>query len=158
MTNKLLLPNRYKLLGWCLLIPATILGFILSISDYETLQLNWKTLALFNDDFQLKSPSIGIIETNLTPTIVGVLFIIGALFVVFTKEKNEDEYIANLRLSSLLWAVLVNYSLLLLCFLFVYGMAFFTVMLYTMFTTLIIFIVRFNYILYKNSKVVLDEK
>lgn len=158
MTNKLLLPNRYKSLGWCLLIPAAVLGFILSVSDYELLQLNGKVFALFNDDFQVKSPSIGLIETNLTPTIVGVLFIVGALFVVFTEEKNEDEYIANLRLSSLLWAVLVNYALLLLCFLFVYGLPFFTVMLYTMFTTLIIFIVRFNYILHKNSKSTMDEK
>ena len=81
-----------------------------------------------------------------------------AMFVGFSKEKREDEFIAKLRLSSLLWAVWVNYVLLLFAFLFVYGTSFLTVMIYNMFTVLIIFIVRFNYILYKNAKSVSDEK
>jgi hypothetical protein len=76
----------------------------------------------------------------------------------FSKEKNEDEFIANLRLSSLLWAVLVNYGLLLLAFVFVYGFPFLNVMVYNMFTVLIIFIARFNYILHRNSNYKPDEK
>ena len=54
--------------------------------------------------------------------------------------------------------VKINYILLLLAFLFVYGTDFLIVMIYNMFTVLIIFIVRFNYILYKNSKTAPDEK
>lgn len=158
MSSKLLLPNKYKLIGWCLLIPATISGLVLSFSDFEAFPIRAKVFAIFNNEIFGKSQSFAFIETNLTNTIVGVLFLVGAMFISFSKEKNEDEFIAKLRLSSLLWAVFVNYFLLLLCFLFVYGMAFFTVMMYNMFTVLIIFIVRFNYILYKNSKVVSDEK
>ncbi len=89
---------------------------------------------------------------------IGSFFIIGALLVSFSKEKNEDEFIAEIRLSSLLWAVWVSYILLLVAFLIVYGTPFFEIMVYNMFTVLIIFIVRFNYILYKNSKAVSDEK
>ncbi|MEO6730880.1 MAG: hypothetical protein ABIN01_06660 [Ferruginibacter sp.] len=92
------------------------------------------------------------------PTLVGIVFIIGGLLVGFSKEKKEDEFIANLRLSSLLWAVCVNYVLLFLAFVFVYGMGFFTVMAYNLFTVLLIFISRFNYIVYKNTKIVSDEK
>jgi hypothetical protein len=80
------------------------------------------------------------------------------MFVGFSKEKREDEFIEKIRLSSLLWAVWVNYGLLTLGFLFFFNMAFIYVMVYNMFTVLIIFIVRFNYILYKNNKTVLDEK
>ena len=80
------------------------------------------------------------------------------MMVGFSKEKNEDEYIANLRLSSLMWAVWVNYVLLLLCFIFVYGMGFLHVMIYNMFTVLIIFIGRFNLILFKNKMISADEK
>jgi hypothetical protein len=58
----------------------------------------------------------------------------------------------------LLWAVFVNYILLLLSFIFIYGTRFFNVMLYNMFTVLIIFIARFNYVLYKNSKSLKNEK
>jgi sterol desaturase/sphingolipid hydroxylase (fatty acid hydroxylase superfamily) len=159
MTNQLLLPHRYKLLGWCLLIPATVIGLYLTFSDFEGGWLRTKVFSLFNDSFFTKSnKNFSIVETDITNTLVGVVFIIGALLVGFTKEKREDEFIAGLRLSSLQWAVWVNYTVLLLAFLLVYGTAFINVMVYNMFTVLIIFIVRFNFLLYKSTKAVADEK
>lgn len=158
MSNKLLLPNKYKLIGWFLLIPATISGLILYINDFAEFQYRAKVFSILEQEFMGKTEWFSFIETNITNTIVGVLFIVGAMFVGFSKEKREDEFIAKLRLSSLLWAVWVNYGLLTLGFLFVFNIAFVNVMLYNMFTVLIIFIVRFNYILYKNNKTVSDEK
>ncbi len=146
------------MIGWCLLIPAAVLGIILIFTDFEGMPLNAKVFAIFNEDILGKNRSFSFIETNVTNTVAGVLFIAGAIFVGFSREKREDEFIANLRLSSLLWAVFVNYILLLFSFIFVYGTVFLNVMIYNMFTVLIIFIARFNYILYKNSKSVPDEK
>jgi hypothetical protein len=153
MSSKLLLPNKYKKIGWCLLIPAALLGIFMIATDFDINWLNVKVFAFLSD-----SQSFSLIKDNITNEIVGVSFIVGALFVGFSREKREDEFIANLRLSSLLWAVYVNYILLILSFLFVYGAAFLSVMMYNMFTVMIIFIGRFNYILYKNSKSVPDEK
>jgi hypothetical protein len=158
MTNYLLLPNRFKLIGWFLLVPATILGVILSFTDFEAFPVKAKMLAIFNNDIFSKSELFTVVEVNITNTIVGLTFIIGALFVGFSKEKREDEFISNLRLSSLLWAVWVNYGLLFLAMLFVYGTSFFTVMVYNMLTVLLIFIFRFNYILYRTGKTFSDEK
>lgn len=158
MSSKLLLPNKFKIIGWCLFIPATILGIIVSFTGFEASWLHSKVFAIFNDDFFGKSQSFSFIDTNITNTVIGVLFIVGAMFVGFSKEKREDEFTTKLRLSSLLWAVWVNYILLLLAFLFVYNVSFLTVMVYNMFTILIIFIVRFNFILYKNFKALSDEK
>ena len=158
MSHKLLLPNKYKLIGWFLLIPSTILGLYLSFNNFNGFDITVKTFSLFSDELFGKTKFLTFVQADLTNTIVGVLFIIGALMVSFSKEKNEDEFIANLRLSSLLWAVLVNYFLLLIGFLFIYDLAFINVMTYNMFTVLIIFIIRFNYILYKNNKMVSDEK
>ncbi|MBN8663919.1 MAG: hypothetical protein J0L83_05065 [Chitinophagales bacterium] len=158
MSHKLLLPNKYKLIGWFLLIPSTILGIYLSFNNFNGFDITVKTFSLFSDELFGKTKFLTFVQADLTNTIVGVLFIIGALMVSFSKEKNEDEFIANLRLSSLLWAVLVNYFLLLIGFLFIYDLAFINVMTYNMFTVLIIFIIRFNYILYKNNKMVSDEK
>jgi hypothetical protein len=129
METKLLLPNKYKLIGWCLLIPATIMGLILIFTDYDAFPIHAKVFAIFNEELFEEKQSFSFIETNITNTIVGVLFIVGAMFVGFSKEKREDEFIAKLRLSSLLWSVWVNYILLLLGFLFIYGAAFFTVMI-----------------------------
>jgi uncharacterized RDD family membrane protein YckC len=78
--------------------------------------------------------------------------------VSFSKEMQEDEFIANLRLSSLLWSVWVNYIFLLIAFLFIWNFDFLNVVVYNMFTILIIFIIRFNYILYRTSKIMSDDK
>lgn len=158
MMNNLLLPHKYKKLGWIILVPVTILGMILIFSDFEALAIQAKVFAILNDEFLGKKESFSIIQTNITNTIIGILFIVGALLVSFSKEKVEDEFIAKLRQTSLLWAVLVNYILLLFAFMFIYGSAFFNVMLYNMFTILIIFIIRFNYVMYRNSKSELSEK
>src|SRR4030095_15139463 len=127
-----------------------------SLTGFEARWLPAKVFAIFNEEILGERQFFTLIKTDITNTAVGVAFIVGAMFVGFSREKKEDEYISNLRLSSLLWAVYVSYFLLLLAFLFVYGTVFFTVMVYNMFTVLIIFIVRFNYILYKNSKPVSD--
>ena len=166
MPSKLLFPHPWKTIGWFILIPAAIAGIILSSTGFEAEWLNAKVPALFHDNISIlqtgqpigKETLFAIIETNITSTVIGVVFIIGAMLVGFSKEKVEDEFIANLRLSSLMWSVWVNYSLLLLAFIFVYGLSFITVMIYNMFTVLIIFIIRFNYLLYRNRQALTDEK
>ena len=159
MLKQILLPSRFKLVGWILLVPSAILGFMLMLSDLESkLKINSKVFALYNDEIMGSGRHTGIISTDITNTLVGVFFILGAMMVGFSKEKKEDEYVANLRLSSLMWAVWVNYALLLLSFIFIYGMGFFHVMIYNMFTVLIIFIGRFNIILLKNKMISTDEK
>ena len=158
MKTKLLLPTRYKKIGWIILIPATIAGIILSFTGFESDWLQATVFAIFNDAIFGEKQFFSFIHTNITNTVIAIFFIAGAMMVSFSKEKNEDEFIEKLRLSSLLWAVCVSYLLLLFAFAFVYGAAFLNVMIYNMFTVLIIFIIRFNYILYKNSKSISDEK
>ena len=158
MTSTLLLPNMYKRIGWVILIPATILGLILAFNEFGAGWIWAKVFAIANEGTDLHYQYFVFRYTNITNTVIGSLFIIGALLVSFSQEKNEDEFIAEIRLSSLLWAVWVSYVLLLIAFLLVYGTPFLDIMVYNMFTVLIIFIVRFNYILYKNSKAVSDEK
>lgn len=158
MSPKLLLPHRCKRIGWFLLIPATIMGIILSISDFEAFALNLQVPAIFNTEYFGSTRVFTWVTANVTNTITGAVFIAGAMLTAFSKEKTEDEFIGKTRLSSLLWAVYVNYVLLLLAFLFVYGASFLNVMIYNMFTVLIIFIARFNYILYKNTITLPGEK
>lgn len=158
MSPKLLLPNRYKKIGWIILVPATLLGLILAYNEFGADWLWARVFSIANEGTELHYKYFSFRNTNITNTVIGSLFITGAMLVSFSKEKNEDEYIAELRLSSLLWAVCVSYILLLAAFLLVYGTPFLDVMVYNMFTVLIIFIIRFNYLLYKNSKTATDEK
>lgn len=157
MAKKLLFPHAFKKIGWILFIPAFLLT-IISNFGFNFPELNGKAFAFISDQLLGQTQTFELIEVNLFPTIVGICFIAGGILVAFSKVKEEDEYISELRLSSLLWAVYVNYALLFLAFIFIYNMSFLTVMVYNMFTILIIFIIRFHFILYRTSKQIPNEK
>lgn len=164
MKQTLLLPNRFKTIGWFILIPATLAGIYLIATGFESTWLTTTVFAFFGDNVVIGGQggqtdhTFTLMTVDVTNTLVGILFMTGALMVSFSKERKEDEFIANLRLSSLLWSVWVNYVLLFLAFLFIWGFSFLNVMVYNMFTILIIFIIRFNYILYRSTKSMADDK
>jgi hypothetical protein len=133
--------------------------------DFEFSFLNIKALSLLPDDFNVV-PGITspppfhlweIIDDNFTAEAAGILFVIGALFVAFSKEKSEDEYIAKIRLESLMWATYVAFAIQIFCLLFFYEFRFFQSMCINLFTILFVFIVRYYFIIYR-SKSQRDEE
>ncbi len=158
MKTKLLFPNKFKRIGWIILVPSAILGILIMFFDFKLKLLNVKVFAIISDEFTSPVSFFRIIKNNITDEIIGILFIIGAILVAFSKEKYEDEFIAKIRLESLVWATYVSYFILIICVLFVYGFSFFTVMVFNMFTILIFFIIRFYYMLYKSNKSMSYEK
>ena len=58
----------------------------------------------------------------------------------------------HLRLNSLLVALYINYAVLILCSLLVYDLSFVTVMMYNMFTVLLIFMAVFRYNIWRAKK------
>ena len=159
MITKLLFPNRYKRVGWIIFIPTTIFGLILLFSNSTFGFPGSKVFTIYSDPLSTKGPIIfGLTYGNYLHTIVGVLFLIGAILVAFSKLKQEDEFIAKVRHESLVWATYVNYAVLIFCFLFFFFMEFYMVMVFNMFTILIFFIIRFHYILYKSKRSLGYEK
>ncbi len=155
MKQKILFPNKFKRVGWFILIPALIMGVL---HNLITIEINIPVFAIYADKIVGETQCFTLFETDIVKTLIGVLLIVGGLLVAFSREKNEDEYISSLRLNSLLWAVLVNYLILLFMFLFVYGLGFLHVIIYNTFTVLVIFIAKFNYSLYRNSKLNPNEE
>lgn len=146
MKTKLLLPQKFKAIGFMILAIAIVILAIPENTFGDSLSVN---LGLLSN----KNLSVGPNgETNLLLTIRLVLFLLSFIFISFSREKIEDEYIAGLRLSSWMWAIAINYALLLIAILTVYGLDFLNILLYNMFTPLVIFILRFNFLLYVNSK------
>lgn len=68
------------------------------------------------------------------------LFMIG-----FSAEKNEDEYVSSIRLHALQWSVYINYFILAVASLLIYGFSFLWVMELNLFTLPVIFILIFNF-------------
>ena len=147
MQTNYLLPHKYKILGWILLITGVLSGTILQIFDFGGRDLfDFNLISDFNFDFFYYFLTTDTIYRK----IITVSIIIGGLLVGFTKEKIEDEFIYKLRSDSLLWAIILNYIVLLITVVFFYEGSFFTVMIYNMFTPLLFFIIRFNFLKLKS--------
>ncbi len=143
MKSKLLLPTRFKWIGLLLLIPFLVLGAMYMYGDYVvvSLEIDISPNGLFSGT-----------NNNLTDEIALTGIIVSLLLIAFAREKEEDEFIHLTRLESWQFAVLVNFVLLLIAIWAFYGFGFLNVMVYNMLTILVIFIIRFQWIVYRNKK------
>ncbi|GAA5222438.1 hypothetical protein [Membranihabitans marinus] len=151
MKTKYLFPHSFKIIGWIVFIPSVLIGLWVLIKEIEPDFLDRSVFALFIDDWD-EERFMGVLTNNILNEIMAVLVIVSGLLVAFSKEKYEDEYIAKIRLESLVWATYVNYGILLLAVIFVYDFSFFWVMIFNMFTILLFFIVRFHYLVWRINK------
>jgi predicted permease len=128
----LLFPHRFKLVGWIIFaITAAIGAYILFTDNTDSYLLN-----------------------NIA--IIGIS--IGAILATCSREKVEDEMTEQIRLSSLLVALYINYAILIVCSLLIYDLDFLQVMLYNMFTILLIFMVVFRWKIWRAKRGVEDEQ
>jgi len=152
MKLKYLFPNYFKTVGLILLIPSLVLGLIYLVNQPEPDFLNIRVFALLYTDILIDPSFFTITDTNAFDEIVGLVLMISLIFIAFSKEPFEDEFISRIRLESLVWATYFNYFILFLTIIFVYGHAFYWIMVINMFSILIFFIIRFNWIIYKEKK------
>jgi hypothetical protein len=147
MKSSPLFPHRFRLIGWLLFVPSAGLGLATLYGEFS---LDWLDVTL---PLGYKNPiNSSLHQNNLTNEIAALGVIIGLLFIAFARELIEDEMIRQLRLEALQWSVFINYGLLALAILLTYDMAFFQVMVYNMFTILLVFIGRFRWSLYKMAQ------
>ena len=163
MKTKFLLPPKFKPLGWILLGVAIILYLWVNLIGDIPFMANAKILCIYYSDASLwKNPATSkffqLHQTDITPDMIGILLITGCLFVAFSRLKVEDEYIMKIRLESLVWATCVNFILLIIAIIAVWGTDFFVVMEYNMVTILILFVIRFHYVLFTSGKIQTNEE
>lgn len=154
MKNNLLLPHRFQKVGWAIFIPAAALGLMILIDGYNGIPSylypesdNWLCRWLGSEG-----------ATRLVNNLAILGIVIGGLVAGCSKEKIEDEMISSLRLHSLLIALYVNYAFLIVCALLVYDIGFIDVMVWNMFTMLLIFLFVFRFKLWRMRKEARDEK
>lgn len=152
MHTNYLLPRRFKMIGWILFIPGLIAGIGYLIADLEFDLFNLDTFSIASQGILEKVQYFTMINDNILDELIGLLIILGALFITFSKESVEDEFISKMRLDALLWATYINYAVLILAILFLHKMVFLNVLVINMFTLLLIFIARFHWLLSKAAK------
>ncbi|GAA4415155.1 hypothetical protein GCM10023187_45390 [Nibrella viscosa] len=146
MKTQWLFPHRFRLIGWLILIPSVALGLAYMYAEFH---FEFLTLSIAKGKGFLGSD----LAINLTDEVAALGVIAGLLMIGFSKETIEDEMVSQMRLEALQWSIYVNYIVLAIAILFVHGERFFDVLIYNMFTMLIVFVIRFNMLLYRNSRV-----
>ena len=153
MKTSYLLPHKYKTLGWVLFVLGLISGGIVVFGGYDFDILKINVLSIYDEGGFLSGEKgfFNIIVNSILDELAALSIIIGGLLVGFTKEKIEDEFIYKLRNDSLVWAIIFNYFILAFTVIFVYEFSFFHVLVFNMFTPLLFFIFRFNFLKYKSD-------
>ena len=151
MKTNYLISNKFKPFGWVLFVLGIIAGIFLYIAEYESDALTIKVLSVYSESFIGNDKSFfQITENSILDELIALAIIIGGLLVGFSKEKVEDEFIYKLRKDSLVWAIIFNYAVLIFAIIFVYDLTFFDVLVFNMFTPLIFFVLRFNFLKHKS--------
>jgi hypothetical protein len=158
MKTSYLLPNYLKKIGWSLFVLGLLMGIMFLIFQEGINFLDINVFALHSDQFLGDIGIFTVLENNVLDELACIFLIIGALLIAFSKEKVEDEFIAKIRLESLVWATYFNYTILLLAIIFIYGMGFFWVMSFNIFTMLFFFIIRFIWMKNKSKKELAHEE
>ena len=156
MLTRYLFPYRFKRLGWGLAVLALVLYLL---EEFQVLGLphllTWLPSPIGNADLPDLVAGRGVRNNH---DLYAVLFIAGSMLAACSRERQEDEYIARLRLESLLWALYAYAGLLMLAFVLVSGTAFFQVMIYALFTPFLLFVARFQVVLFAGASAVTNEE
>ena len=165
MKTQFLLPNSFKKPGLILMFLALLVYVLDKFFKNPIFWDHVKIFAIYNSPDLLHTlkddPNAGffkIISTYIGYTLFNLVFLSGVMMAAFSRLKNEDEYIAKLRLESLVWAVYVNFIVILVADIAIYGSSFLTIVMLNMYTIPVLFLLRFNYVVFKINKLARNEK
>ncbi|MFN4074584.1 MAG: hypothetical protein ACK4HC_01590 [Cloacibacterium sp.] len=151
MKTMKLFPCRFKKIGWLIFIPSLCLGILYLIFSTSLEIQGVHIPVVYNSGLIFgiggEQGFFKTAEVDWLMNLLGILIIIGGILVGFSAEKNEDEYINFLRLKSVFWSLKISYLIVLILFLTIYGMAFFNVMILSMYLPLVLYVFKFNYLL-----------
>ena len=134
--KNLLFPRQFHLVGWLLFIPSAIVGMLLYFSFCN---FHGVTEIVVND-----------------AVIIGIA--LGALFIVCSKERHEDEMTRAIRLASLLNAMYMYVVILIASTLLLNGVAYFQFMILNLVLLPVIFVIIFRLELQRYNKMSDDEE
>ena len=160
MKTHFLFPNKYKKIGWMLFVPSFIASLVIRMLNIniEENMLEMRVFAILDSGIMSSNKFFTIIDNCIVDELLLFGLIIGGILIGFSKLKIEDEFTTKIRYESLVWAIYLNYGLILLFTLFLYGVAYLDVLFYNIFTVLLFFIIRFHFMLYKLNKTSNDDE
>lgn len=140
MKTMRLLPVTWKWPGAILSILGLALGFAAELGEFS---FSWLKFIV-----REKNSFLDTAEEDFTNEVALTFTVVGLLILAFTRERDEDERVRLIRLEAFQWSILVNFIIVLIGNWVLYGGSFFWLMTFNLFTPLVVFLLRFYYVLY----------
>lgn len=156
METKLLFPNRFKKLGWVLLVPGLVLTIVIEMEilpyhfNKNDTFVRWATIKNMHPIPFIEKPNVnGNREPENVINELAMSFVaIGFLLVAFTREKKEDEYISKIRSDSFVWSFYLYVAAIFIVIWTSYSLDFIFVITWLVLLPPIIFLLRFHWFVY----------
>ena len=129
--KKLLFPHIFQSIGWIMFIPAMIAGALIY--------------------FNILGFSVNIETVVYNLVIIGIA--LGALFIVCSKERIEDEMIQSIRLASLLNSIYVYVAMLIIFTIVFNGFDFLRFAVINLVLLPILFVINFRLEIHRYNKI-----
>jgi hypothetical protein len=153
MKSNFLLPSGFRKAGWCMFFPGVILGVLYLLGEYPAcLELGGTNAFALFDGFSDTNMFTVTFNDSWTEEFIIILLALALLFIGFSREKDEDECIANIRMNALVWAMTVNTALLIASTLLIFGLPYLTFMSIYMFSLMVLFIAKYQWLIYRFRK------
>lgn len=137
LMKNFLFPHIFQLIGWIMFVLSLITGLIIY--------------------YKLPVFGTGISETiAIDSSIIGIA--LGALFIVCSKERIEDEMTKSIRLASLLNSIYVYVILLVCCTILINGVQFLLFAVFNLVLFPIIFVCNFRLEMHRYNKMCDEEQ
>ena len=139
--KNLLLPYRWKFVGWLLTLCGTFFAFIYYAYNFKFKVPVFEVYSSF-----LRTRTFVTKTTNFADELILILLISGLGIVILSREKNESEYLDSIRTIAFARAFLTNIVFLLFSIVFIYGTGFITALVLNQISLSVFYIVFFFFL------------
>ena len=148
MKKSYLLPVGFKKVGLWMVVPFLVLCVLCLCSDVlVNVCINATVPAVISHEGWFCMT-----ESSLIEEIAMLVLLASLVFIALSREQDEDEMTAHIRMQSFVWSTWATSIVLALGILFVYDLEFLTFMFLTMYLYLMLYIVKFNLAMHRERK------
>ena len=157
MKKNYLLPHAFKKIGLAMFVPFLAACVWLLLGPGECEWLSVKVPALLTLDLMATSQWFGMTVTDPVNEICMLGLLTSLVFLALSKERDEDEMTAAVRMQSFVWSFWCTAIVMLIVILFVYDFAFMYFAFASVFVCFILYICKFNYEMIKIRRLQNEE-
>ena len=150
MKKSYLLPIGFKKVGLWMALPFVVLCVlclcgVMDNVNLSLLSVKMPALVDYSGWFTMN-------ETNLIDEIAMFGLLVSLVFIGLSRERDEDEMTAHIRMQSFVWSAWATSAVIALGIFFVYDLEFVTFMFVAMYLYLMLYAAKFNLAMYRERK------